>query len=106
MPALAHEPARLIGPFHFGSPSLASSCGGSAIIRRGGHPQSPAGASVRGPTGRRSEFAVLIGLGAGSSQSEAQWRLTCLNLAETINSFRFLSRVLDSFSKYRCQRVL
>ena len=110
MPPLAHEPARLIGPFHFSSPSLASPCRGCAVARRqrGAAMAQPAERHSR--PGRRSNWRAYRVVGS-PSQSEGELTSAASTASilgnpwQTINSFRFPSRVLDSGRKYRCQRL-
>jgi hypothetical protein len=115
MPALAHELARLVGPFHVKSPfrvkarvafkssasnpSCSSSSGPSPSCSREGSrwenallaaTSAPAGAGRPHPVADASRRAYRIG--AGASQSEAK---PLFNLPKSIKSFRFLSRVLD-----------
>ena len=103
MPALAHELARLIGPFHVGSPFSASPCRGCADASPQPAPQGPAGARPQAPTWSRSELRALIGL--RPAQVNPTIRETPVQAMQTINSFRFLSRVLDSRGKCGCQRL-
>jgi hypothetical protein len=113
MPALAHELARLVGPFHVKSPfrvkarvafkpsasnPLGSSGPSPSCSREGSRWENallaaaiaPAGAGRPHPVADASRRAYRIG--AGASQSEAK---PLFNSPKSIKSFRFLSRVLD-----------
>ena len=105
MPALAHELARLVGPFHVGSPSRVKPL--RALVgecRRRCRIIGPASTRAQtAPHSRADRSRRAYRIGAGPSQSDAK---SLYKRAKPIKSFRFLSRVLDSRAKWGWQRLL